>query len=427
MKPTPQQIAAIAEKVLRDTAAESRFVSGYAKEEWIKSALPNLIIQLTKHLAEGDASSSPLSLKTANRIGFCSGVQCAIGKLESMLTIFNGYPQNKLTALDIKEFVDNELDMLRGTLKANKILADEEKPSVTFMLSPKANPKCQRIGGCLHALGFSECCCDDNSCDGQEQPTDEEKTGVSLIAKERARQISAEGWTPEHDDEHTSGELAGVAAMYIIESDIIPPRCPVGWPWERSWWKPSQDPIKNLVKAGALIAAEIDRLNRKAKTMSESKDFGSDAAHDKPCPQQPTDKSLDGVVEACVVALLDATGDLQHKKISANEFLATRREAIKQAILTYTASLQQQNEQLRKELEDVKENAVMRLAAISTASISNTEETWKDCHNCHKDYQSTAFFDVLCAIRREMDKRKERDTLKQQVKELTEMLAVQQK
>jgi hypothetical protein len=35
------------------------------------------------------------------------------------------------------------------------------------------------------------------------------------------------------------------------------------WPWDPSWWKPSPDPIRNLVKAGALIAAEIDRLQRR--------------------------------------------------------------------------------------------------------------------------------------------------------------------
>lgn len=38
---------------------------------------------------------------------------------------------------------------------------------------------------------------------------------------------------------------------------------PREWPWDASWWKPSPDPIANLVKAGALIAAEIDRLQRK--------------------------------------------------------------------------------------------------------------------------------------------------------------------
>jgi hypothetical protein len=35
------------------------------------------------------------------------------------------------------------------------------------------------------------------------------------------------------------------------------------WPWDAEWWKPSPDSVRNLVKAGALIAAEIDRLQRK--------------------------------------------------------------------------------------------------------------------------------------------------------------------
>lgn len=89
--------------------------------------------------------------------------------------------------------------------------------------------------------------------------------GAALIAAERERQLQAEGWTPEHDDEHAHGELAAAAVSYIVISD------PDGagdtgypeevWPWDLSWFKPA-DPIKNLVRAGALIAAEIDRLQR---------------------------------------------------------------------------------------------------------------------------------------------------------------------
>jgi hypothetical protein len=92
-----------------------------------------------------------------------------------------------------------------------------------------------------------------------------EPTGVELIAAERTRQIQAEGWTPEHDNEHADHELAMAAESYIRQACVpnvdmhIPPD---PWPWELSWWKPSEDPIRNLVKAGALIAAEIDRLQR---------------------------------------------------------------------------------------------------------------------------------------------------------------------
>lgn len=93
-------------------------------------------------------------------------------------------------------------------------------------------------------------------------------TGSELISAERRRQVEVEGWTPEHDDEHQYGELAIAAAKYAERAHersmpFLPPR---GWPWFSCWWKPSPDPVRNLVKAGALIAAEIDRLLRKATT-----------------------------------------------------------------------------------------------------------------------------------------------------------------
>lgn len=85
------------------------------------------------------------------------------------------------------------------------------------------------------------------------------------IAAERHRQIESEGWKPEHDDEHGLGELAGAAAAYAMADDF-PNKAAELWPWEigadgKNWWKPS-DRRRNLVKAGALIVAEIERLDR---------------------------------------------------------------------------------------------------------------------------------------------------------------------
>lgn len=100
------------------------------------------------------------------------------------------------------------------------------------------------------------------------------KTGIELIAEERARQISVEGWTPEHDDAHTDSELARAAATYAMPGWLrnlhVRPICTETthtirakiWPWEISWWKPCEDRVRELSKAGALIAAEIDRLQR---------------------------------------------------------------------------------------------------------------------------------------------------------------------
>ena len=95
-------------------------------------------------------------------------------------------------------------------------------------------------------------------------------TGAELIAQERQRQIEEEGWTVEHDAQHSNGELVLAAMCYASTylKDKSGPTiffksktCPAMWPWDEKWWKPSPDDRKReLVKAGALIAAEIDRL-----------------------------------------------------------------------------------------------------------------------------------------------------------------------
>jgi hypothetical protein len=91
----------------------------------------------------------------------------------------------------------------------------------------------------------------------------DERTGAELIAAERKRQMSEEGWTPGHDDGHAECELVCAAACYLNEHAKIPTvHSFIDWPWDLRFWKPSDDPIRNLVKAGALIAAEIDRLKR---------------------------------------------------------------------------------------------------------------------------------------------------------------------
>lgn len=93
--------------------------------------------------------------------------------------------------------------------------------------------------------------------------------GCELIAQERARQIMVECWNDQHDDQHVNGQLAKAAQAYLnaiewedgqIRARTERPSHP--WPWDASWWKPSENQVRNLVKAGALIAAEIDRLQR---------------------------------------------------------------------------------------------------------------------------------------------------------------------
>lgn len=96
---------------------------------------------------------------------------------------------------------------------------------------------------------------------------DEVKTtkldGAALIAAERRRQIEVEGWSPEHDDKHDGGQLSHAAACYALGRTELRLNAVTThfWPWDRHWWKP-KDRISDLVRAGALIAAEIDRLKR---------------------------------------------------------------------------------------------------------------------------------------------------------------------
>lgn len=90
-----------------------------------------------------------------------------------------------------------------------------------------------------------------------------QKSGIELITEERKRQIEKEGWSKEHDSHHVDHELAIVASLYALPSGQREITVRSRWPetWAYEWWKPTpEDRIKELTKAGALIAAEIDRL-----------------------------------------------------------------------------------------------------------------------------------------------------------------------
>lgn len=112
------------------------------------------------------------------------------------------------------------------------------------------------------------------------------KTGIQLIAEEREKQLKR--WSLEHDDEHTAFEISSYAASHIAHAQNVDfknhthydgagnvARFQVrlideetedgesiwenGNPFDQIEDKTS---IESLVIAGALIAAEIDRLQR---------------------------------------------------------------------------------------------------------------------------------------------------------------------
>jgi hypothetical protein len=83
-------------------------------------------------------------------------------------------------------------------------------------------------------------------------------TGIELIAKERQEQIEKHGWTPEHDDEHSRMQLTDAAAYLLTKKPELFPD------WDYKYWEKFRDKkgVEALKVAGALIAAEIDRLLR---------------------------------------------------------------------------------------------------------------------------------------------------------------------
>ncbi|TGE29835.1 hypothetical protein [Hymenobacter metallicola] len=102
-------------------------------------------------------------------------------------------------------------------------------------------------------------------------------TGAELIAAERQEQIHKHGWDVAHDDDYGRGELmqAAATALSLYASGDMANICVAGqteevkmWPWQTEFGLvffrkiERKSPLEKLIVAGALIAAEIDRLQR---------------------------------------------------------------------------------------------------------------------------------------------------------------------
>jgi hypothetical protein len=100
--------------------------------------------------------------------------------------------------------------------------------------------------------------------------------GPALLRAERRRQITEEGYTPAHDATHGAegkgGSDLGWAAWCYLDraaTGIAQDEVPTMWPWAEEAWKPEHSPLRMLVIAGALIAAEIDRMLVEERTTTK--------------------------------------------------------------------------------------------------------------------------------------------------------------
>lgn len=97
------------------------------------------------------------------------------------------------------------------------------------------------------------------------------------VLAERQRHITAEGWTPKHDDEHSDGSLAVAAACYAIANHPHAGGLKARDLWEWTGWgsrafKP-WDSRRNLVRAAALLLAEIERMDRGARSENDDENM----------------------------------------------------------------------------------------------------------------------------------------------------------
>ena len=80
---------------------------------------------------------------------------------------------------------------------------------------------------------------------------------LEKIKEEREKQIIKNGYKPEHDDQHTDGSIADAAAHYASysKSEL--------YPWDKQYdSKEKHSRKQQLVIAGAMIVAELERLER---------------------------------------------------------------------------------------------------------------------------------------------------------------------
>ncbi|WP_421705699.1 hypothetical protein [Alloalcanivorax xenomutans] len=162
-----------------------------------------------------------------------------------------------LTAPPLPPAVRRLLDELYGTLERATPPADE--PPVSVIESALCS-----LDEFYRQYGIDT--------DSTDLPQRTATTAVHDVLAERQRQIEAEGRTPSHDDQHRDSELPRAAYTYLLHtvvqnsgrahSDELT-TTPLTWPWAPRWWKPAS-PRRNLIKAGALILAEIERLDRAA-------------------------------------------------------------------------------------------------------------------------------------------------------------------
>lgn len=103
--------------------------------------------------------------------------------------------------------------------------------------------------------------------------------GARLIAAERERQREDEAWAPTCALlGHRADDLAYAAVSYALPplARSLWDGLPAQWPWSAAEWQPA-DRKTDLIRAGAYIAAELDRMVlAERQALQRAQTFNSD-------------------------------------------------------------------------------------------------------------------------------------------------------
>ncbi|AYF31082.1 hypothetical protein CSH63_27315 [Micromonospora tulbaghiae] len=94
-------------------------------------------------------------------------------------------------------------------------------------------------------------------CVVEAAPHLDQSPALALIAAERIRHLEGKGYDANHDDQYRDGELAGMALWYADDESSA-----IDWPGGLDDLPARGGRLQDLVRAGSLLAAEIDRLLR---------------------------------------------------------------------------------------------------------------------------------------------------------------------
>ncbi|WP_202863795.1 DUF3850 domain-containing protein [Burkholderia gladioli] len=262
------------------TIYENRVTSNAPIRQWIEDA--NRV--LNGEQAAAPASIDPVSTWPGYKRGFNDGRKAAAPaearEPDAYMTLDCVRLKPASVYLDRKEIADMRPDhvvpLYRGPVPADAGEAVASRPEVDRLLA--ALERAVKAESALRALVDE---CDNDLTVGWEErmrariddanrllaPAEAMASADAAVLTaaardvlaERARQISVEGWTPEHDDQYVHQELERAAICYIV---IGPNRMsPDDWPFHPKYWKPAE-PRRELVKAAALLIAAIERLDR---------------------------------------------------------------------------------------------------------------------------------------------------------------------